>query len=478
MKISFHGAARTVTGSKHIIHLDDGRQILLDCGMFQGMGRETEELNEHFGFNPKKIDVVLLSHAHIDHSGLLPKLVKEGYEGKIISTEATRDLTDILLRDSAEIQTYETEHINKRRAAKKLPPYEPIYTAGDVEKTMELFETCEYGQWFEVMKGVEAMFTNAGHLIGSAAISLRITEHNQTTTILFSGDIGRYHSVLLQPPAEAPQADFIILESTYGDKHHDISFNTIETLQKWIKKICVEKGGQLIIPAFSVGRTQEVLYALNQLSLEKRLPELPCFIDSPLSLKATQTIKQYTDQFNERLQQVLAVDDDPFDFPGLKHIETVEDSKKLVDYSQPCVIISASGTADAGRVKYHINECIGSENNAILFVGYCGAKSLGGQLLKGKKKVEIFSDPCRVAAQVGRMEGMSAHGDTDDLARFIGNQDPEKVKAIFLVHGEYEVQKAFADRLAMKGFDHIEVPAQHHLYDLSVQKEKAGRKIA
>jgi metallo-beta-lactamase family protein len=478
MKISFHGAARTVTGTKHLIHLDDGRQVLLDCGMFQGLGKETDELNGHFGFNPPKVDAVLLSHAHIDHSGLLPKLAKEGYRGKIISTAATKDLTEILLHDSAEIQTYEVEFINKKRAAKNLSPYEALYTADDVATTMALFQTFEYDQWFPVIDGVEALFTNAGHLVGSAAVSVRITEKEKQTTILFSGDVGRYRSVLLPPPGEAPQADYIILESTYGSKHHDVSFNTIDTLQKWIKRICVEKGGQLIIPAFSVGRTQEVLYALNQLSLEKRLPDVLYFIDSPLSLKATQTLKKYTDQFNERLQQVLTIDDDPFDFPGLRHIETVEDSRKLVDYQQPCVIISASGTADAGRVRHHINECIGKENNAILFVGYCGARSLGGQLLNGEKEVELFSDPCAVLAEIGQVPGMSAHGDSDDLLRFISNQDADTVKGIFLVHGEYEVQKAFVDRLGLKGFKNVEIPTQHELYhianDLQDVKEQAA----
>lgn len=467
MKIVFHGAARTVTGTKHLIKLDDGRQVLLDCGMFQGMGRDTDDLNEHFGFNPEKIDAVVLSHAHIDHSGLLPKLVKEGYKGKIYCTEATKDLSEILLTDSAEIQTYEIEYINERRAAKNRPPYEPLYTAADVVETMTRFSSIEYDRWFEIVEGVEAMFTNAGHLVGSAAISLRVKEDDTVTTILFSGDVGRYRSVLLQPPAEAPQADFIILESTYGDRHHDITFNTIETLQKWIKKTCVENGGQLIIPAFSVGRTQEVLYALNQLSLEKRLPELLYFIDSPLSLKATETIKKYTDHLNERLQQVLTIDDDPFEFPGLKYVESVEDSKRLVEYAEPCVIISASGTADAGRVRHHINRCISNPANAILLVGYCGTNSLGGQLLSGAREVEIFADPCAVQAQVGQVQGMSAHGDTDDLVRFISNQDSEQVKTIFLVHGEYNVQKTFCDRLQLKGFQKIEVPSQHQEYDLS-----------
>jgi len=467
MRISFHGAAKTVTGSKHLVHLNDGRKILLDCGMFQGMGKDTPTLNEHFGFEPSEIDVVVLSHAHIDHAGLLPKLVKDGYKGRIISTPATRDLAEILLYDSAEIQTYEVEYINKKREARNAAPYEPLYTPGDVEATMLLFETVEYDQWFPLLEGVQLMFTNAGHLIGSAAVSLKLEEDGEEKRLLFSGDIGRYRSVLLPPPSEAPQADYIILEATYGDRHHDISFNTIETLQQWIKKVCVDRGGQLIIPAFSVGRTQEVLYALNQLSLEKRLPEVLYFIDSPLSLKATETIKKYKELFNDRLQQVLKIDDDPFDFPGLKYVETVEDSRRLVNYEQPCVIISASGTADAGRVKHHINECIANPANAVLFVGYCGAQSLGGQLMRGDKEVEIFADPLVVAAEIGQVPGMSAHGDADDLTRFISNQDAEQVKTIFLVHGEASVQKTFADRLNLKGFRTVEIPEQHQEYDLS-----------
>jgi metallo-beta-lactamase family protein len=461
MKISFHGAARTVTGSKHIITLDDGRNILLDCGMFQGLGSETDELNNDFGFDPASITVMLLSHAHIDHTGLIPKLVKEGFTGKILCTEATRELAEILLFDSAEIQTYETDIINKKREAKGKPPYEPLYTPDDVAQSLQQFEIVTYDKWMKVIDGVEAMFTHTGHLIGSAAITLRIREGRKRTSIQFSGDVGRYRSVLLQAPAPPPPADYIILESTYGDKRHDITFNTIETLQQWIKRVCVQNGGQLIIPAFSVGRTQEVLYALNQLSLEKRLPEIFYFIDSPLSSKATGIIKKYNSEFNERLQQVLAIDDDPFDFPGLKYVDSVEDSRKLVDYHEPCVIISASGTADAGRVRHHINDCIEDSNNAVLFVGYCGTRSLGGQLLSGAKEVEILNGACKVAADVGQLQGMSAHGDTDDLTQFLSGQNPEKVKAVFLVHGEYEVQKDFAERLSLKGFQRVEIPAQH-----------------
>jgi metallo-beta-lactamase family protein len=472
MKISFHGAARTVTGSKHLITLDDQRKILLDCGMFQGLGAETEELNNHFGFSPDAINVMLLSHAHIDHTGLIPKLVKEGFTGKVFCTEATRELAEILLYDSAEIQTYETEIINKKREAAGLEPYQPLYTPDDVKACLELFEVVPYDSWVSVINGVEAIFTHTGHLIGSAAITLRIKEGRKKTTILFTGDVGRYRSVLMQAPATPPHADYIIMESTYGDKRHDITFNTIETLQQWIRRVCVQNGGQLVIPAFSVGRTQEVLYALNQLSLEKRLPEMNYFIDSPLSQKATTVIKKYCSQFNERLQQVLAIDDDPFDFPGLKYVESVEDSRKLVDYKEPCVIISASGTADAGRVRHHISDVIGNQNNGVLFVGYCGNRSLGGQLLSGKKQIEILNDPCQVVADVGQLHGMSAHGDTDDLCQFLSSQRTDRVKAIFLVHGEYEVQKEFAGRLSLKGFERVEVPLPHEEYTLPLPRKR------
>ena len=472
MKLSFHGASRTVTGSKHLLTLDNGKKILLDCGLFQGLGQDTEQLNDTFGFNPAEIHVLLLSHAHIDHSGLIPKLVKEGFKGKIICTEATKDLSEILLYDSAEIQNYEIDAINRKRASRNLPPYEPLYTTEDVTNALDFFEIIKYDEWLKLSDEVEVLFTNAGHLIGSAAITLNINEEGLSTVVLYSADIGRYRSVLLQPPAETPQADYIILESTYGDKHHDITFNTIDTLYRWIKKTCIEKKGKLIIPAFSVGRTQEVLYALNQLSLEKRLPELLYFIDSPLSLKATTTIKKYKEQYNDRLQKVLQIDDDPFHFPGLKHVENVEDSKKLVEYSEPCVIISASGTADAGRVRHHINSCIGNANNAILLVGYCGDQSLGGQLLSGLEEVEIFGDPCAVKAEIGQIQGMSAHGDCDDLCRFISSQDSDGVKGIFLVHGEYSVQKAFVSKLELKGFKGIEIPTIHQEYELVNANEK------
>ncbi len=464
MTISFHGAARTVTGSKHIITLDNGKKLLLDCGMFQGLGEETLSLNQQLGFDPAEISMLVLSHAHIDHSGLIPKLVKEGFTGKIICTEATKELAEILLYDSAEIQSYDNSSNAKNGASS------PLYTSEDVEACLKQFETIDYDHWIRLNEQVEVMYTHTGHLVGCAAINIRIREGRKKTTILYSGDIGRYRSILLQAPVEPPQADYIILESTYGDKRHDISFSLVKSLNYWINKICVEQKGQLIIPAFSVGRTQELLYGLNQLSLEKRLPEILFFVDSPLSMKATETIKKYKGEYNERLQQVLAIDDDPFDFPGLKYVESVEDSRQLVQYKEPCVIISASGTADAGRVKHHINSCVSQKHCAVLLAGYCGSRSLGGQLISGARQVEIFNEMAKVNAEIGQLQGMSAHGDTDDLVQFLSNQDPEKVKGIFLVHGEHEVQKAFADRLTAKGFKRVECPNQHQSYPLPLPR--------
>jgi len=466
MEISFHGAAKTVTGSKHVLSLKNGINILLDCGLFQGMGTETDSLNSDFGFDPKSIHCLLLSHAHIDHSGLIPKLTKEGFKGKIYCTAATAELAEILLHDSAEIQTYETDYINKKRSAHHLDPYEPLYTHQDVVDSVKLFEIIKFDDPFIPAEGVKIIYRNNGHILGSAAIRISVTEDKKETSILFSGDVGRYRSLLLPPPADMLQADYIIIESTYGDKHHDLSFNNIEIMNEWIQKTCVEKQGKLIIPAFSVGRTQEILYILNQLELEKRLPELHFFVDSPLSKKATEAVKKYPQLFNDRLQEVLKIDDDPFLFNGLKYIENVEDSKLLKETDTPCVIISASGTADAGRVRHHISSCVSDAKNTILMAGYCGINSLGGQLLNGAQEVELFNETFAVAAEIGAFTGLSAHGDADDLLQFLSSQDADKVKAIFLVHGEYKTQNAFQTRLEIKGFKNIFIPEQHQTYVL------------
>lgn len=466
MRISFHGAARMVTGSKHLLTLRSGTKILLDCGLFQGMGKDTQPLNESFGFEPKKMDMIILSHAHIDHCGLIPRIVRQGFKGPIYATPATKELTGILLEDSAEIQRDDTRFINKRRAKQGLPPFEPLYDLADAAKALELFETKEYDHWHQLSPEVSVMFTDAGHIIGSAAVHLIITEGEKTTRITFSGDVGRYNDAILRSPAPFSQADYIILESTYGNKLHDQVKSTPDTLHEWIDKTCVRKKGKLIIPAFSVGRTQELLYALNQLELENRLPPVQVYVDSPLSGEATALLKKYPQYFNKRIRKVMESDDDPFHFKGLHFIQQAEDSKRLNELTQPCVIISASGMADAGRVKHHIMNNISNANNTILLVGYCEPRSLGGRLANGDSEVKIFGEMYRVVAEVGQMRSMSAHGDYDDLCQFLACQDLKAVNTIFLVHGEYDEQVSFKHRLLQKGCPRVEIPDLHDQFTL------------
>lgn len=466
MKISFHGAARTVTGSKHLITLTNGNKYLLDCGMFQGLGRETESLNRNWGFDPAEIKALILSHAHIDHSGLIPRLVKAGFRGRIYCTPATKDLTAVLLEDSAVIQQNEIKFENKRRANEGLPYITPLYTEDDVMAALPLFYSVEYGEWFEVDEHIEFSFTDAGHIIGSAAVHLRVKENGKTRRVTFSGDVGRYRDAILKSPAEFDQAEYIILESTYGNSLHDMSVTTPDILLKWIEEACVERKGKLIIAAFSVGRTQELLYALNQLELENRLPKLEYYVDSPLSIDATEIVKSYPHYFNRTIQKILQRDDDPFAFAGLKYVNSVDQSKLLNYRNGPFVVISASGMADAGRVKHHISNAIENTRNTILLTGYCEPRSLGAKLLSGQKEVRIFGVEHEVHATVGAIRSMSAHGDYEDLCQFLACQDPSRVEKIFLVHGEPDVQDAFRDRLMRKGFRDVEIPNMHSTYGL------------
>jgi metallo-beta-lactamase family protein len=467
MKIAFHGAARVVTGSKHLITLNNGKKYLLDCGMFQGMGLQTDVLNRNWGFTPAQVGNLILSHAHIDHSGLIPKLVRDGFTGKIFCTPATRELTAVLLEDSAGIQEDDIKYTNKRRRAEGQPYLQPLYDTDDAKRAMDHFVSVEYDTWHPIDEDVQVLWTDAGHIIGSAAVHLKIKEEGKEYHLTFSGDVGRYKDVILRSPEVFPQADYILIESTYGNSLHDPVASTPEMLLQWIVKTCLQKKGKLIIPAFSVGRTQELLFALNQLEEEKRLPPLDYYVDSPLSVAATQIVKNYPQYFNKTIQKVLETDKDPFDFQGLKYIKTVDESKLLNYRSDPCVIISASGMADGGRVVHHINNNIGNSRNTILLVGYCEPHSLGGRLMAGAKEVHIFGVPHEVHAEVGSIRSMSAHGDYEDLTQFLACQDPRQVKAIFVVHGEYDVQQAFRDRLIKKGFTDVEIPELHFERGLS-----------
>ncbi len=466
MKISFHGAARTVTGSKHLVHINPDKKILLDCGMFQGMGKETLQLNSEWGFEPSEVDYVIISHAHIDHIGLLPKLVKDGFEGRIFCTTATADLGRIMLIDSAHIQETDVKYVNQQRQREGREPVEPLYTVEDAEKVIPMLETLEYEQLLKIDDDVELMYTDCGHILGSAAVNLKLKEHGKTVHLTFSGDIGRYRDVLLKSPDTFPQADFIIMESTYGDKLHELQTGASDEILKYITHTCIEKKGKLIIPAFSVGRTQEILYYLNRLELENRLPELTYYLDSPLSIAATKIIKRHPECFNDNVKQLLQQDDDVFAFKGLEMIVAAEDSIRLNDLKEPCVIIAASGMAEAGRIKHHIAHNISSPVNTILIVGYCEPESLGGRLRHGADHVSIYGTHYEVRAEVGVMDSMSAHGDYHDMTQWLACQDPNQVRKIFLVHGEYEVQQHFREKLIRKGFADIDIPERHQTIGL------------
>lgn len=466
MKISFHGAARTVTGSKHIVHINPNKKILLDCGMFQGMGKETLQLNSEWGFEPSEIDYVFISHAHIDHTGLLPKLVKDGYKGKIFCTPATADLTKVLLMDSARIQEADVRYINKKRDRDGRELIEPLYTEEDAQNVFGLLHTLDYNIPYAVDDDIELMYTDCGHILGSAAVNLKLREKGKEVRLTFSGDIGRYRDMLLKSPEVFPHADYVIMESTYGDRLHDLVTPATEKLLNFIVDTCLKRKGKLVIPAFSVGRTQEVLYLLNRLDTEKRLPPVNYYLDSPLSIEATEIIKHHPECFNKEVRELLAKDEDVFSFPGLHHIGDVQDSIKLNESTEPCVIISASGMAEAGRVKHHIKHAIDDRRNTILIVGYCEPQSLGGKLRNGADHVTIFGVQYNVKAEIGIIDSMSAHGDYDDMSQWLACQDPKAVKKLFLVHGEYDVQEKFRERLLRKGFLDIEIPSRHQTIGL------------
>lgn len=464
MKIAFHGAARAVTGSKHLITLKEGTRILLDCGMFQGMGEVTDQLNGYFGFAASSVTYVVLSHAHIDHCGLLPRLVAEGFSGKIFSTAPTMDLARILLMDSAKIQMQDAEYDNRHNRNKD-EIQEALYTEDDVLKTLGQFKVLNYNEEYRIDDQLTLRFTDAGHVVGSAAVHLQIEEDGQTTKVTFSGDVGRYGDLLLKSPQVFPQADFIIMESTYGDTLHK-DLDPIENmLLEIIQHTCQVKKGKVVIPAFSVGRTQELLYALNGLELQGKLPDVPFYVDSPLSIQATNVLKNHPEVYNNGVKQVLKVDEDPFGFKGLKFIESVEESKAINTDPRPCVIISASGMAEGGRVRHHIRNTIGNQKNTILMVGYCAPGTLGGKLIAGDKTVYLFGDTHEVRADVRAIKSMSAHGDYEDLLQFLSCQDPAGVQQVFLVHGEYEVQQNFAQRLKTHGFKQVAIPKYHQEYE-------------
>ena len=458
MKIQFYGAAQRVTGSKHLVTTKKGTKILLDCGLFQGIG--TTELNLQFGFDPKEIDVLILSHAHIDHTGLVPRLVRKGFKGTIFATPATKDLCEIMLLDSAHIQEKDLERVNKRRIGRNQEPYELLYGAEDVEVALKMFKTIDYETPFLIEDGVIAKYFDAGHLLGSAGIYLTFEEENATKSLFFTGDIGRPNDKILRSPTPFPQADYIICESTYGNRLHEPDVNVKKHLLRIVYQTCIEKKGKLIIPAFSVDRTQELIYALDQLSHEGLLPKIPVYIDSPLSVKATMVMKNNEECFNPEILAYIKHDGDAFAFDNLHYISDVNQSKALNDSKQPCIIISSSGMAEAGRIKHHIKNNVEKPTTTILMVGYCSPDSLGAELKSKPQEVRIFGETFKVRADIEVMDSFSAHADYKEMLQYLSCQDASKVKKLFLVHGEIDNQLVFKNRLNKAGFNEIYIPAQ------------------
>jgi len=467
MRVTFHGAAQTVTGSKHLITTEGGHNILLDCGMFQGMGAEGGELNRHFNFNPADIDWLILSHAHIDHSGLIPRLVREGFDGEIYCTPATLDLCRLMLMDSASIQVSDLKYVNRRRAKRGDPVIEPLYDEDDAERSLKLFRPVEYRQWKKLNNEIAFMFTDSGHVLGSGAINLIINERGKDVKLCFTADIGRPGDLILKKPEAFPQAAYIICESTYGDRLHEPVTDAEAHLLREVIRTCVTQKGKLIIPAFSLDRTQELVYALDRMAHAGKLPPIKVFVDSPLSVEVTRIVEKHIECYNSELRNYMTKgDNQPFYFRNLHYISEVEDSKMLNDLKEPCIIISASGMAEAGRIKHHISNNIGNPDNTILIVGYCTPTSLGARLKAGDPVVRIFGKEYDVIARVASIEAYSAHGDYSEMIGYLKCQNPNQVKKLFLVHGEPEVMVTFSHHLERDGWKNIIIPQRGESFEI------------
>jgi metallo-beta-lactamase family protein len=459
MKIKFIGAAREVTGSKHLITTNEGKHILLDCGMFQGKGMETDGMNRNLGFDPANIDYLILSHAHIDHSGLIPYMYKGGFRGSVICTNATRDLCSIMLADSAHIQELDVQRFNEKRAKQGLFPVEPLYSTSDAEESLKLFISVAYDRRFYINDKINVKFTNTGHMLGSAVVNLELIENGEKVHLAYTGDIGRQHNRILHPPTAFPQCDYLITESTYGDRLHPEDSESEDDLLKIVIETCVINKGKLIIPSFAIGRTQEIVYVLNDLFNKHKLPKIDVFVDSPLAVNATEIFRMHLDCMNNDVKAVMKYDSDPFGFNSLHYIKKLEESKALNKYRKPCIIISASGMLEAGRIKHHVSNNITDRRNTILIVGYCTPTSLGARIQElGLRKISIFGKEHAVRARIAKIEAFSGHGDYNEMKSFLKCQDCSQIKRTFLVHGEFETQKYYQNELLKLGFKNIEIP--------------------
>ena len=466
MKIRFYGAARTVTGSQHLIEVN-GKKLLLDCGVFQGRRRDFYKRNCYFPFDPKEIDAVILSHAHIDHSGNLPNLVKQGFENPIYTTPPTADLASIMLRDSAHIYEEDTEYLNKKKRKHGEPLVEPLYTTQDAEKVAGLFQTIGYDQPFEPVSGVEARLVDAGHILGSAAVVLDIHEKGKKVRLWFSGDIGRYKLPLIADPVLPKDVDILIMECTYGDKTHRDPDEAYVEFRDTVKKT-VKRGGKVVVPAFAVGRTQELVYDLNRMISENEIPRIPVFVDSPLAINASEIFRKYPDYYDDETHEFMRTGRHPaLDFPGLKYTRPVAESKAINEMDEPMVIISASGMAEAGRILHHLIHNIEDPRSTICIVSWQAPYTLGRRLAERQAKVRIFGEEVRVKAEIATIGGLSAHAGQDMLVKYAqAAADGGKLRQIYLVHGEEKPAGILMDKMKASGIDNVTYPEYGDVIEL------------
>jgi metallo-beta-lactamase family protein len=459
MEIQFYGSVREVTGSMHLLSVA-GKKILLECGLYQGKRQEAIEKNKRFPFDADSVDALVLSHAHIDHSGNIPQLVRQGFRGNIHCTLATHDLATIMLRDAAHIQVKDAEYLNKRMKKQGKPPIVPLYTMEDAEKALGLFVGIGYTRPFPVTPDVQATFFDAGHILGSAIVQLDVKENGRSVRIVFTGDLGRKNLPVIRDPVQLDTADVFITESTYGNKKHD-SIVDMKGKLKDVVRDTMERGGKIVIPAFSVGRTQELVYFLHALLDEGNLPEIPIFVDSPLSVNATEVFRMHAECFDQETKmKFLDNREDPFGFGRLRYVKNVEESKGLNDYKGSCIIISASGMCETGRILHHLAQTVSDPKNTILIVSFMAAHTLGRRIVERQPIIRIFGEDYPLRANVSILNGFSAHADRDELLGYFGGLDSKRLKQVFVIHGESEQSEALLEGIRQKGMDRAIIPVE------------------
>lgn len=449
MEIKVLGAAKQVTGSCYSLSTDD-EKIIIDCGMFQG-GKDSERLNyQPFEFNPKKYQAILLTHAHLDHCGRIPLLVKSGFRGKIYTTEATKALAQIIMLDSAKIAAEDTKNENERRAEQDLPARKPLYSIADVQDTMKLFTAVEYDETVKITKNISAKFYDAGHILGSASIQLTVKEKNKIKTVVFSGDLGQNNSILVKKTEAITKADYVFMESTYGDRVHEPEDKRKTELVRVIRE-SYKRGGKLMIPTFAVERAQELLYFIGEFMEEKIIPTMPVYLDSPMAIKSTDVFKKYMKYFNSDVQKRLRKNKEVFGFPELRLTKTTEESKDINWVKGPCIVLAGNGMCTAGRIKHHIVNNISNEKNTLLFVGFQVEGTLGYWIREGQKRIRLLGKEVEVKSTIENIEGFSAHADRPQLLNWLRNFSVKP--KVFIIHGDEEQQVALSKFLKKERYE-------------------------